>query len=369
MHIWWASNSATFLLDKTIRPASSFVEYFLIFIMFIIALYFWMRKEVTIALLSVVGLSFVCLVASITGIIIGSIYLPIFNPIYAIFIASIIGLFTRIAVENFGYAAALTKNQHLEAVSDMKFNFLALMSHNLNTPVAKIQGLIDLITSEYQISQEHQQWHDSLRRLACIMQLYVRVVLTTASIDSGGSANSAQNIMRLIERLENDFSLLCRGLNLSINFEISDDDRDETWMFQPYEIDSKLLGYVLIVAMELNSGELQLGKSYNIVFTRSRDEEDETLILTLDKMDLVIAELISTHINQGANDTPPHSGHPQHSYFELKTKVAANFLQTFGRHHNAESRLINLAQQTCTLELTLRKMLSPEEAYKNGDLS
>jgi signal transduction histidine kinase len=74
--------------------------------------------------------------------------LPLAHPLLAVFICYYFVIPYRLIVENRRSWEYYQKNKLLTQVEEMKSNFMRMMSHDLKTPLARIQGMADLIAKD-----------------------------------------------------------------------------------------------------------------------------------------------------------------------------------------------------------------------------
>ncbi len=80
------------------------------------------------------------------------------HPLLAIFICYYFFIPYRLIVENRKTWEYAQKNRLLTQVEELKSNFLRMMSHDLKTPLARIQGMANLVLSDKEkLSQEQQK--------------------------------------------------------------------------------------------------------------------------------------------------------------------------------------------------------------------
>lgn len=82
---------------------------------------------------------------------------PVAHPLAAVFVAYYFVIPYRLIIENKKSWEYLQKNQLLTQVEELKSNFLRLMSHDLKTPLARIQGMADIIKQEEQLLSVRQK--------------------------------------------------------------------------------------------------------------------------------------------------------------------------------------------------------------------
>src|SRR5690606_21294012 len=75
-------------------------------------------------------------------------YLPIFDVLYTAFLATLLSAFLGISYNLYRQSVLTAEQEGMAENIDLKSNFLSLVTHNLNTPIAKLKGLFDVITMQ-----------------------------------------------------------------------------------------------------------------------------------------------------------------------------------------------------------------------------
>jgi signal transduction histidine kinase len=83
--------------------------------------------------------------------------LPLTHPLLAVFICYYFVIPYRLIIENRRSWEYYQKNKLLTQVEEMKTNFMRMMSHDLKTPLARIQGMAELIAKDASAMTETQK--------------------------------------------------------------------------------------------------------------------------------------------------------------------------------------------------------------------
>src|SRR5690606_15763066 len=73
------------------------------------------------------------------------VFVPVFDVIFAGLSSVVFLAFAKLSLESLRTRRFRLQRQIDSDVADVKGNFISLVSHNLNTPVAKMQGMLDLL--------------------------------------------------------------------------------------------------------------------------------------------------------------------------------------------------------------------------------
>ena len=111
------------------------------------------------------------------------IWVPIFPPLAMMGVAYIIFLGYQLTLkENINWRLQQEK-KYLFEVEQLKHNFVSLISHDLKTPIAKIQAICDRLMTQNQ-SDETVEGLESLRRESSELHRYIQSILRVSRIES-----------------------------------------------------------------------------------------------------------------------------------------------------------------------------------------
>ena len=162
-------------------------------------------------------------------------YIPLFDGYYfglsVIFVAGLVQL-SLLSLQRWRLEALRRLNSR---VADLKGNFISLLTHNLNTPVAKMQGMLGLLIKQ----AAGDAWlPDAMQAEALVAQLEfaIRSVLIAAALEEGAVQTTARNPRALMDDLmaSSVASLRRLGVQLSEGTIISGDEGAE---FLPLQLD------------------------------------------------------------------------------------------------------------------------------------
>lgn len=143
-----ADSIDTLIQDDAPRSTPTVVHIALTFLVALLTIHAVMLlKPITglaVLLLTVVGLFAAGLIALYTQ----NILIPLAQPLLAVFLCYYFVVPYRLIKENRRSWEYYQKNKLLTQVEELKSNFLRLMSHDLKTPLAKIQGMAEILMKE-----------------------------------------------------------------------------------------------------------------------------------------------------------------------------------------------------------------------------
>jgi len=110
---------------------------------------------------------------------------PLTNPLLAVFICYYFVIPYRLIVENRRSWEYFQKNKLLTQVEEMKSNFMRMMSHDLKTPLARIQGMAELINKDSATLSETQKLAlDTITDSSEELQEFIGSILSLSRISS-----------------------------------------------------------------------------------------------------------------------------------------------------------------------------------------
>lgn len=218
-HKIWALTATMFIQNKMIAVTPRFLSYLLaVAVCLIIAIL--LIKAGTIAALF---LYLLCLLAypflDNWGVRYLNLYLPMFESMYFGLVTFLFTAFGRLSYQLYLRWQLEEKQKNLRHMSDLKENFISLISHNLNTPIAKMFGLAEAleltIGSKFRV--DFSKVFDYLTR----MQVLVRGVLITTSLRESTGNDSHITIARVRDELQEGMTRLLEKVGIHVAFDFS----------------------------------------------------------------------------------------------------------------------------------------------------
>ncbi len=130
----------------------------------------------------------------------------------------------RLIIENRRSWEYYQKNRLLSQVEELKTNFISLMSHDLKTPIARIQGMTDIIAKDpMALSSNQREALDTIKVSSDDLLKFINSILNYARIESDGIELHWQNkdINELIKDVvkKNEFLAKLKHIQLITEFE------------------------------------------------------------------------------------------------------------------------------------------------------
>lgn len=153
----------------------------------------------------------------------GGWWIDVAHPFLAIFICYYFFIPYRLIIENRRSWEYFEKNKLLTQVEELKTNFLSMMSHDLKTPIARIQGMADVVKSDpTPLSPRQTEAIETLRRSADELLEFISGVLNLGRIESKAIQLNLQSkdVNALVREIVTKLDYLARSKNIEIRTEL-----------------------------------------------------------------------------------------------------------------------------------------------------
>jgi signal transduction histidine kinase len=116
------------------------------------------------------------------------IWIDMSHPLITIFFSYYFFIPYRLIVENRRSWELLEKNKLLTQVEELKNNFISMMSHDLKTPLARIQGMADIIARDkkVELSNEQNEAVKTIQQSSEELVQFISSILNFSRIESQG---------------------------------------------------------------------------------------------------------------------------------------------------------------------------------------
>lgn len=148
--------------------------------------------------------------------------LPLSAALLSLLLVYYILLPYRLILEQRKTWEAQQKNKLLAQVEELKTNFISMMSHDLKTPIARIQGMLEILINEKaNLSFKQREAIDFIRSSADELLRVLSAILNYARIESEGVEihRSSKDINILLEEVISKHLFLAKLKNIQIIFE------------------------------------------------------------------------------------------------------------------------------------------------------
>ncbi len=141
------------------------------------------------------------------------------QPLLAIFLAYYFFIPYRLIIENRRSWEYYQKNKILQEVETLKTNFISMMSHDLKTPIARIQGMLEVIVKEgSQLSSIQREAVDTIKSSSEDLLKFITAILNYAKIESEGVKLhlETRDVNHLLEDVIKKHEFLCKIKKIQI---------------------------------------------------------------------------------------------------------------------------------------------------------
>jgi two-component system phosphate regulon sensor histidine kinase PhoR len=190
----------TSLTQKPIYRAPIWLTVTLILAMSLIIAFFIMNYPVMIHAIAVPGTALVILAFVFQLVFqIFNFYIPTANLAASILITYLVFTAFRLSYQENRQWRSLKQAQYLRELDQMKTNFLSLVSHDLKTPIAKIQAVTERLRRELTLTEKQQELLESIENSNNELKHYITSILNLSRIES-------QQV--ILNKKSNDINLL-----------------------------------------------------------------------------------------------------------------------------------------------------------------
>lgn len=162
-------------------------------------------------------------VAAFLALWLGGFWIAVAHPFIAIFICYYFFIPYRLIIENRRSWEYYQKNKLLTQVEELKTNFLSMMSHDLKTPIARIQGMADVVRNDSNpLSARQREAVETLRRSSDELLEFVSGILNLGRIESKAIQLHfhSKDVNALVKDVIAKLEYLARSKNIEIRAEL-----------------------------------------------------------------------------------------------------------------------------------------------------
>lgn len=220
------------------------------------------RRQLRIALFFLLGEAFVSLLL----LRFFSLHVPLIPFVIGTVFSYLAFLWLKFALQESKRWQAEKKNQYLRELDELKSNFLSLMSHDLKTPIAKVQALTERLTREARtLTDDQKEILSSIQKSNEELGEYILSILNFQRIESQEMKlnKKSHDINLLIEEVTQRLAPLSQEKGITVNLELEP-------MFA-LALDEQLIKQVL---NNLIDNAIKYNKAGTVVTVRSQDLED-----------------------------------------------------------------------------------------------
>lgn len=151
------------------------------------------------------------------------IWVQVAHPFLAIFICYYFFIPYRLIVENRKSWEYYQKHQLLQQVETLKTNFISMMSHDLKTPIARIQGMTDVIMKDdVVLSSSQREALDHIRNSGDDLLRFISSILDYAKIESEGVRlkTESRDVNEILREVVKKYEFMAKVKNIQLVTEL-----------------------------------------------------------------------------------------------------------------------------------------------------
>lgn len=343
IHIYWAEIASMFMDGDTIDVASSKITEFLKWLASFLMLLAAFRFTPVAALGFYLAQLFV-INLTITGLLKWQhFYIPAFDILYYISISFLIGGFIKLIFESILERLNIIQYKHVAEQSDLKTNFISLISHNLNTPVAKMISMLEIVLNSKADDIPQGKLRPILKN-ASEIQVTVKAVLAANRLEEKKTNQDPLTPHRFEEDIRYDVTPVLQRIGIDLSHEDSSELTE-----QIFPIDKKALSTAVIC--------------YTVLLTERQSQGSSTFFLT-SEFDMTNKEI---HLQWNTSNTSPLLAEkPDPSQF--LEEACRSFIKSFRAYYQCSETLKEDAQEE-GYNLDLKIILPTSAAPQQKQLS
>jgi signal transduction histidine kinase len=184
-----------------------------------------------------------------------NIYMPLFDTLYFGLSTFIFVGFGRLSLTAFQRWRLEERRRMYAHTADLKGNFISLLSHNLNTPVAKMQGILALLGAQQATRTNQEAAMELAHAEALVAQLEysIRSVLIASTLEEGSLAEAPRSIAGLLDDFSRTMGPSLKRLGVHLVMAPLAKDDDGEWSQVPVAVDARALTSALAALAALFS--------------------------------------------------------------------------------------------------------------------
>jgi len=218
-HIFWAAMTSMFLDHKTIAVAPT---WFILAACTIVAILiaFGIYRLGGLALATFFALALLSPLANIVSVRFFNLYIPMMPILIIGFVSFSATVFISVTLSSYRKYRLVASENLADETADIKQNFLQLISHNLNTPIAQLRGLLDLLA----LQKLPDQNINRAQILIDYLRLTVRAVLDANLPKTTAAPPKKISLVALLEELMDNESHFFSRMEVELQIDKSPQD-------------------------------------------------------------------------------------------------------------------------------------------------
>ncbi len=268
------------IIDTLIRNSGpvklpSYINWILLFVIAFLTIQTVLTMKPTKGLLILVGSLGGFTVVCFALYWVFGLWIPMAHPLLAGLLCYYFFIPYRLIVENRRSWEYYQKNKLLSQVEELKTNFISMMSHDLKTPIARIQGMTEVIlTDANPVSSQQREAVDTIKHSADDLLKFISAILNYGRIESEGVQLHLQSkdINNVLKEVIRKHEFLAKVKRIQIVSELEP-------MF-PIPMDSDLMKQVLSNLVE---NAIKYSPEDTKIMVSSEEKDEKVVIQVADQ--------------------------------------------------------------------------------------
>jgi signal transduction histidine kinase len=213
----------TLILNTAPVKAPRWLNVFLTALISLLAMFVVLKEKPTRGLIVLGATIGVFVLVCYLAFWLGGYWITMAHPMLAIFISYYFFIPYRLIIENRRSWEYYQKHKLLTQVEELKTNFLRMMSHDLKTPIARIQGMTDIIAKDRNhLSEKQTEALKTLARSSQELLEFVSSILHLTRIESSEIKLhlSSRDLNSLLRSVVDQLDYLSVKKNITVSLEL-----------------------------------------------------------------------------------------------------------------------------------------------------
>jgi signal transduction histidine kinase len=264
-----ASIVNSLITDSGVMQLPQPIQYSITFLVALLAVFFSVHYPPSRSTLLIIGVTATLCLSALVLFAFGSIWLRLAQPMATIVSIYYMVMPYRAILEYRRRWEVQEKHDILVQVEELKGNFLSLMSHDLKTPVARIQGLAEHLLRQSGLSNNQINELDQILESTEALDKFISKILNLTKIESEDIKLNpkSKDLNQIIEKCADKLRFQANQKNISINLDLEP-------LF-PVQVDAALIIQVLT---NLIDNAIKYSPKGSRVEIKTRDEGDSVSI-------------------------------------------------------------------------------------------
>lgn len=223
--------------DRWIKKWPLYIYALLLIPLIILCVWIILNFPQGIGITLLVSLGFLCLSSSILLFDLYYIWMPLITTLTTIFISYVI-IISQLLLDREKNVWQMQKEQeYLKSLEELKTNFVSLISHDLKTPLAKIQSVIHRLKTDPKIDNHVSNELGAIYQESKNLDRYIKSILKLLKIESKDFKITKKpvDVNELVEKACKQLMPVAREKNISISLNLEPMfliEADETLIFE-----------------------------------------------------------------------------------------------------------------------------------------